>query len=505
VRWGYSLFVSVVPVRSKMPSRYSFIAWSIAILIFSLLVLPQQNYPLFGDDYLLLRASGMHQGFGSSVELAFGQTGLEKYRPGFLIPYATLHQMLGENLSAYLIVNSVLTFALGLAFGLVLKEATRLESFAIPAGIVLISSMRFLWSSREWIYGLMEIIALFSCLLAIYFYLQIIRKLECSYCTLLANSFFLISIFTAERYIYVGIIFTIYFAFLRRRYGVAISDARIVAPAMIVLFNFALKIFVLRVNPLQGSLVDYQDMESQNLFSNMIDVVLLNTARVLGFSMYPSENTYGAILRLILCLILGYLFSTVFVCYVSRIFLHKQLDYGILSKQNPSNFLFFGIGITGIFAISLEPYRLWEWDERFLVLTQLMVFILAINLSPRILSPSTRFNPYLVVIILLAMVEWSYLPERDYRFSILNRVMGMNQVLDPYLNGSQPWRLVLDIPPPIQSDVSWALGYPNDHFLGIFEASNNPPLSINGISQDELTCVIAKFDEDSLDTTLASC
>jgi len=494
--------VGDILIRGKTINRFTFTAWLMSIISFSLLVLPQRKIPVFGDDFLLLRASGMHQGFGSSVELAFGQTGMEKYRPGFLIAYATLHKVLGDTLSAYLIVNSILTFALGLAFGLVLRESTKLKNFAIPVGIILISSMRFLWSSREWIYGLMEIIALISCLLAIYFYLRSVKHLGCHSYMTFGNLFFLVSIFTAERYVYVGIVVSIYFAFLNNRDAIKLSTVTIALPSIIVLFNFSVKILVLDVNPLQGSLRDYQNLDSRNVFADMINVITGAIFKLSGFSTYASENPFATSFRMVSVFIL----LLILTLGVSRIFLRRvptrhRIRSNFFADNQFSNVLITGLGTAGIGVIALEPYA----AERFLVLSQLMAWILLINIAPRLFGSSVGFSPAVLVISLILITEWSYLPAREHWSPLQKRAISTYEVLGPYLDGSQPWRLVTDVAPPIKTDVDWVLGYPNNHFVGVFVTSKNAPQSINGNSQDELTCVVAKFEEASLDTTLSPC
>lgn len=491
-------------MRRINKNQYAFLAWLLATICFCFLVLPQRSIPVFGDDFLLLRASGMYQGFGSDVELAFGQTGMDKYRPGFLVPYAILHQLFGENLGAYLIVNSILTFALGLAFGLVLKETTRLKNFAIPSGIVLISSMRFLWSSREWIFGLMEIIALLSCLLAIYFYLKSIRKLGCRFCMFSGNILFLVSIFTAERYVYVGIVFSIYLAFLKRTGAVKLSTLSIASPAMLVFFNFAAKILVLDTNPLQGSLRDYQDLTSINVFSNMVKVLTDALFKLCGLSTYAAENTFVTSFRVVSVILFLLIFTLGMFRLVPRRVPTKHRNSSRSDRftyEKSFNVLFVGIGAAGLGVITLEPYA----DERFLVLTQLMAYILLINNTPRVFSNSVRFRPTMFIIVFLLTIEWSYLPAREHWFPLQDRAISIHGALEPYLNGSQPWRLVTDVSPVIQTDIDWVLGYPNNHFVGIFVLSKNPPQSINGKNQDGLTCIVAKFDEASLDTTLSPC
>lgn len=485
-------------------NQYAFLAWLIATICFCFLVLPQRSIPVFGDDFLLLRASGMYQGFGSNVELAFGQTGMEKYRPGFLVPYAILHQLFGENLDAYLIVNSILTFALGLAFGLVLKETTRLNNFAIPVGIVLISSMRFLWSSREWIFGLMEIIALLSCLLAIYFYLKSVRKLGCRFYMFSGNILFLVSIFTAERYVYVGIVFSIYLAFLKRTGAVKLSTVSIASPALLVFFNFAAKILVLHTNPLQGSLRDYQNVNSINLFSNMVKTFTDGLLKLSGFSAYAAENPYATSIRLVSISLILFIILLALTRLAFRQIPTKHRNSSRSDRftyEKTFNVLLVGIGAAGLGVITLEPYA----DERFLVLTQLMAYILLINNTPRVFSNPVRFSPTLFIIVLLLTIEWSYLPAREHWFPLQNRAISIHGALEPYLNGSQPWRLITDVSPVIQTDIDWMLGYPNNHFVGIFVLSKNPPQSINGTDMEGLMCIAAELNEGSSDVTLTSC
>ena len=156
--------------------RFTVIAWFLAVLSYSLLVLPQRYIPIWGDDFLLLSASKTFQGYGSEISLAPFQTGMTKYRPFFLIPFAAMNDLFGDQLNYYLLVNTGLTLILGICFGLLLREASDLKKLSIPIGIIAISSMRFLWFSREWIYGFMEIVSLSASLLAVVLYLRVSKK-----------------------------------------------------------------------------------------------------------------------------------------------------------------------------------------------------------------------------------------------------------------------------------------------------------------------------------------
>ena len=109
------------------------------------------------------------------------------------------------------------------------------------------------------------------------------------------------------------------------------------------------------------------------------------------------------------------------------------------------------------------------------------------------------------IILLFLLIEWSYLPARMTYNPMQTRIVSLTQSLNPFLIGSEPWSLMLEIPQSLQNDMGWALGYPRDNFVGIFTLSKNPPQAIDAPKRDGLRCVVATISEENLGTTVRPC
>jgi hypothetical protein len=486
-------------------NKTNFLIWSLAIIAFSLMVVPQKYIPIWGDDFLLLRAANAFQGYGSEVSLAPFQTGMTKYRPIFLVTFAAMHNFLGDQLSYYLIFNSGLTLALGLCFGLLLRETTELRSIAIPFGIVSISTLRFLWFSREWIFGSMEIISLCASLLTIVFYLRLTKKKEpCARNFLLANLFLVGAIFTHERAVAVGVAASIFFAILNRKNLISFTATQILIPFLIVITSFLLKIFVLQVNPLQGSLANYVDLDSKNTVLNVMTTIPGGLLKILGFSTYQTFNFAFDLLQLLLSLLLTVSIVVVLAKLFVRNFDAKgksnfDLDTNALSINS---LLVLLVGALSFGTNIFEPIV----QERFLVLPQLMFWILVIN-SAGLILPKARNNlPALVALIALLSIELSYLPAKANYYPTQTRVTSAFMGLDANLNGSEPWVLKLRIDDELRGELNWALGYPSPSFSGVFSTSINPPIIYSTDSRSlDLKCLEAEFQSEIYVATITPC
>lgn len=494
-------------MRIVNSNRFTLIAWILAILSYSLLVVPQRYIPIWGDDFLLLRASNTYQGYGSDTSLAPFQTGMTKYRPLFLVPFTVMNSLFGDQLNYYLLVNTGLTLFLGIAFGLLLREATTLARVAIPVGIISIASLRFLWFSREWIFGSMEIISLGASLLALVFFLRLSRNVRLNGREeLWANLFLVAAILTHERAVAVGVAVSIFLAILNRRRIVEFSSLQILTPFLIVLISFVFKIYVLRVNPLQGSLTNYAEASSQSFLTNFSVTMPSGIVKLFGLSAYSDSLLILLVIRSMLALTLVFLI----IVFVKKLLTNLSTKRNVTvedpvprySQQESASLLVLLVGLFSFGTMIAEPLV----QERFLVLPQLMFWILIIN-SGSILSRRTnKENVAFVFAALLVLIELSYLPVKKDYYPTQSRLTSAFIGLDSNLNGTEPWILNLQIDPQLQAELNWALGYPRPGFPGVFSTAKNPPvIPLPGGSKPELKCVQAEFMENDLTVKISPC
>lgn len=494
-------------MRIVNSNRFTLIAWILAILSYSLLVVPQRYIPIWGDDFLLLRASNTYQGYGSDTSIAPFQTGMTKYRPLFLVPFTVMNSLFGDQLNYYLLVNTGLTLFLGIAFGLLLREATQLARIAIPIGIISIASLRFLWFSREWIYGSMEIISLGASLLALVFFLRLSRNVHLNGREeLWANLFLVVAILTHERAVAVGVAVSVFLAILNRRRVMEFTSLQILTPFLIVLSSFVFKIYILQVNPLQGSLTDYAESRSQSLLTNFSVTIPSGADKILGRSIYSDSGLVLLTFRSVLAILLA---VVVFVFV-------KKLLTNLFTKGHTTNasettgeyhlesasLLVLIVGALSFGTMIAEPLV----QERFLALPQLMFWILIINSGSIFSRRKNKENVALVFAAVLVLIELSYLPVKKDYYPTQSRLTSAFIGLDSNLNGTEPWILNLQIDPQLQAELNWALGYPRPGFPGVFSTAKNPPvIPLPGGSKPDLKCVQAEFTENDLTVKISLC
>ncbi len=490
-----------------LKTKANFIIWSLAFVAFSLLVVPQHYIPIWGDDFLLLRASGTYQGYGSEIALAPFQTGMTKYRPIFLIPFATMYSFFGDQLEVYLIFNTALTLLLGICFGLLLRETTVFRDSAIPIGIISVSSLRFLWFSREWIYGSMEIISLCASMLALVYYLRFSKQVEgADRSFLLANLFLLGAIFSHERAIAIGISASIFFAYLNRKGLTSFKASKVFMPMNIVVASFLFKIFTLQVNPIQGSLTNYADLEATNTFLNLLNTIPGGIVKIFGFSTYQSSLLFFKLLQITLSLAF-ILAAVVFL----RLLIHSGSSQAGLhassldSKANSGgsgNLLLFLVCASSFGTTVLEPVI----QERFLVLPQLLIWILTINAACKYFQNQTDYLPAVTALVVLISIELSYLPAKESYYPTQSRMTSAFIGLETHLSGSDPWILKLKIDKELQGELNWALGYPSPGYAGVFSISKNPPLILpKGKNEVGVDCFKVEFRSEINAAIISRC
>jgi hypothetical protein len=494
-------------MRNLVKTKANFITWSLAVAAFSLLVVPQNYIPIWGDDFFLMRAANSFQGYGSELSLAPFQTGMTKYRPIFLVPFTAMHNFFGDQLDIYLIFNTALTLVLGICFGLLLRETTNFRDTAIPIGIISISSLRFLWFSREWIYGSMEIISLCASLLALVYYLRFSKEAEgADRNFLLANLFLIGAIFSHERGIAVGISASIFFAYLNRKGLTTFKASKVLVPINIVVASFLFKIFILQVNPIQGSLTNYADLDSKNTLLNLLNTIPGGLIKIIGFSTYKSSSPFFELLQIALSLTI--ILAT--VVFLKRTFFARSSNAGIYilkvdskpNSQGSSNLLVLLVCLLSFGTIILEPVV----QERFLVLPQLLFWILAMNAASRFFLNPKANHPAIITLITLISIELCYLPAKSSYYPTQSRMTSVFKGLDAQLNGRDPWILKLKVDKELQAELAWALGYPSPGFAGIFSISNNPPLILPvGENKVEADCIQAEFRADMNTAVITPC
>ena len=228
--------------------------------------------------------------------------------------------------------------------------------------------------------------------------------------------------------------------------------------------------------------------------------------KVLGLSAYSDSSLILPIIRSMLALMLAVLV----IVFVKKLLTNLSTKRNVTvedavpgySQQESASLLVLLVGLFSFGTMIAEPLV----QERFLVLPQLMFWILIINSGSIFSRRTNRENVALVFAALLVLIELSYLPVKKDYYPTQSRLTSAFVNLESNLNGTEPWILNLQVDPQLQAELNWALGYPRPGFSGVFSTAKNPPvIPLPGESRPDLKCVQAKFMENDLTVKISPC
>lgn len=190
--------------RNKKFFNYASFIATVFSLPHLFLSLPSKM-PLVGDDYLFFRDVGAPNDFSHTFWGAFWQTGQGKWRPGFVPLGVFLVHRFGSTYDSYQLLNKFLLVILGLIFGWILFQVTKIVA-AIPIGVVLVVGSRMTVLDQVSIYGVMELLAAIWAMLAVAVLIEEIINERSFLLSRISLFFFLfMASITHERYVFLAL------------------------------------------------------------------------------------------------------------------------------------------------------------------------------------------------------------------------------------------------------------------------------------------------------------
>ena len=201
-----------------------------------------------GDDFILLSASGMDEGYASSVVGCVNDLGSGKWRPAFVCSVTPLLKLFGDQYLYFFLLNLALIFLMCAVAAGILKSVTNLSHVSITVFALVLPFSRFAWYGRISPFGLMEFGALLFALLFIrQFLLALQRQTKTSW--YLAGAIACTASLFHERYL----------VLLAAGFFVAVFNLRnkrmpipVIPWVLYTSLYVSVKTFVLRVDPLIG-------------------------------------------------------------------------------------------------------------------------------------------------------------------------------------------------------------------------------------------------------------
>ena len=205
------------------------------------------NTKLFGDDFLLVNFWGRQPIDAKSVWDLFWLTGQDKWRPVSTIPLVLLSRHLGFNNHYFLLVNLVLLSILASIVGCYTYSLSKRFSVAIVSTAA-VTLTPFNWYAQTSLFGLMEVLDVLLCLIALILICKNYEK-ETGLRFALAYIFLLASSLCHERFLIVAISTWAYSQFFsRNKDNNRFSKYLLTIPLIHIFF----KGFVLQIDPLTG-------------------------------------------------------------------------------------------------------------------------------------------------------------------------------------------------------------------------------------------------------------
>ena len=306
------------------------------------------NTKLFGDDFLLVNLWGQLPIDARSVWDLFWLTGQDKWRPVSTIPLVLLSRRLGFNNHYFLLINLVLLSILASVVGCYTYSLSKRFSAAI-ASTAAVALTPFNWYAQTSLFGLMEILDLLLCLIALILICKNYEK-ETGLRFALAYFFLLASSLCHERFLIVAISTWAYSQLFRRdRDKNRFSTYLLTIP----LVHILLKGFVLQIDPLTGGgESNIRSSYGPWIIEHFTDSLGALVGMKSGLGIYYSEGTFQTRVsnsHFGLFGLLVFLPAIVSLAYM----LLKKADQAHSSKDAPTSLLLMKSGLFFVSALSL--------------------------------------------------------------------------------------------------------------------------------------------------------
>ncbi|GAM09741.1 hypothetical protein OR1_02021 [Geobacter sp. OR-1] len=314
-------------------------------------------YLTFMGDDLNLIVKAQDGGYASSIAKAFTMVDAEKYRPVMALFYCIEIKLLGNNFINYICVNIVIqciNTALLAYVCWILSNNNYL--ILIVAGLTAIVS-RFAYYNVLQVWGAMEGLGILFLLLLV---INVVRAMQYGRVSniLWANAWFMILIFTAERFLVAGL-FLLFAAFMVNPNYISRIQRTYLAtiPMLIIAFNYFIKKKVLDVNFLVGTGGTHIKFE----FVKFVSFVGSAIANLFGFNVGPD---YLSGLNVMDTWIPGVLFGVGVTVVILSIFYYgfKSFRFGnVENSQNKILILLLLLLFSLIAAASITIRQEFRW------------------------------------------------------------------------------------------------------------------------------------------------
>jgi hypothetical protein len=202
----------------------------------------------FGDDFLLLNGSRTTGGYASSIVGCVNDIGMGKWRPMFVCTVTPLLKLFGDNYWCYFLLNLALFFLVCVITANLLAQVFKIPEWSIALVALALPFSRFAWYGRVSPFGVMEFGAI---LFALLFVRQCLKALsqQTKGSWYLAGVMASLSSLFHERYLVL-----LAAGFMVAMFNVRNKQVQVPFSPWILFTGFylAIKLFVLRVDPLVG-------------------------------------------------------------------------------------------------------------------------------------------------------------------------------------------------------------------------------------------------------------
>lgn len=438
--------------------------------------LPVHRRPMYGDDFIGVRAAQMpvrSGSFGENIWLVGGG----KWRPISTALMLFLGKLWGYSYAPFQQFNSVLIVLLALLASLICLKLSGSPISSLGVGCAVVVS-EFNWFSQISIYGSMEILAIGFLLLA--FYVSTKSDSISDESQIYASVFLLLlSSLCHERYIICSLIFVAYHGLRDHRAGVKLrSSAFLLIPA----FHVIAKGLVLHIDPLAGGgESNFRNSFDWWIFAHFFDSVLMLLGWFSGVGRYYKDAELQSLASSVDLHLVGtgaFFAASVLVAVFIAVQRHRGLVTCRGNQRNEVAMFALGIAFACLIPASSVIERI---EGRWMYASQIFV-LLAVAL---ILS-NFKHKTSIAIALLLPLVSGTISVVNRYSVNnytaLRDQPTEILQELGTTAPRVKPWMLVIS-QRDAKSSVAWQFGYGDT-----FSQLPNPPYLVHISTNPDVRC-----------------
>lgn len=418
------------------------------------------SFPWWGDDLILWNNFLAYGGYNSSLEMAAFQFRMNKFRPVTQLFQSAMFTLFGSNIIAVNFLVILILFLGSILVGIIVKNLTGYGNYQFILGALVVGMSKFTWySSYQVPYGgIMEALALVFILAHVHSLLIFIQTEKKNF-LILSSVFYLLAILTHERYLLIGLFLTIYLKILEFKKRKKYSNI-IFLPTIFLLANLSIKSFILNINSIQGSLVNYSDFSPIQLLHYFFINLKASTLELFGLSVYVNQVDK---------IVLGFI---TILAISSLVFLRNTHALDQIAA------------LTIIFTASMMPVLVEpQIQERFLFVPS-VIFVVIVFAAIMKMRINYVYFIFVFLLVLSFTINYKYKYIADNN---LNNVSYLYSNSKKYLDSPIGSKWFLQIENRGDIENTWAFGYldaSQPERLGFYSQFKNPPIIININSKD---------------------